>query len=398
MSIYVTVPQSPSTHQMTLEELFSGADFSRYCRTNEGNTVTRVADAWKITELCRKKPWLQDSAYGFAAQMERAFGNFNEAHKNLKSVDRQELYDTFFIPKASGGLRRIDAPKPELMLALRDLKDIFENVCGASSMYHTSAFAYIRGRSTIDSIKKHQQHGSKWFLKLDCHGFFPSTTIEFVEKQFAKIFPFSLLYSFGREKELHDALELCFLNGGLPQGTPISPLITNIMMIPIDHVLFNGLKNCKELKESLVYTRYADDILISGRYKFNWRKVQAGVVRAFEAFDAPFTLNAKKTRFGSVSGSNWNLGVMLTPNPNNRDELIMTVGRQKKKRLETMLFNYARDRKVGRSWDLADIQEMQGFASYIRMVEGEVCDRIINHVSQKTGMNISEQIKRDFAG
>ena len=396
--IYVTVPQSPSTHQMTLEELFSGADYSKYCRSNSVNTVTRLADRGKIAQICKEKPWLRDTAYEFASQMVSALYAFNRRHEELRTKERASLYDTFFIPKASGGLRRIDAPKPELMRALRDLKDIFENVCGAASLYHTAAFAYIRGRSTIDAIKKHQQHGSRWFLKLDCHGFFPSTTIEFVEKQFAKIFPFSILYSYGMEKELRDALDLCFLNGGLPQGTPISPLITNIMMIPIDHYLFNGLRDCEELQESLVYTRYADDILISSRYKFDWRKVQGYVVKVFDAFGAPFTLNAKKTRYGSASGSNWNLGVMLTPNPNNREELIMTVGRNKKKRLETMLYNYGRDRKNRRAWDLSDVQEMQGFVSYVRMVEGETCDRIIEHVSQKVGLNIKEQIKKDLAG
>ncbi|MCL2052843.1 MAG: hypothetical protein FWG90_00155 [Oscillospiraceae bacterium] len=42
--------------------------------------------------------------------------------------------------------------------------------------------------------------------------------------------------------ELQKALSLCFSNGGLPQGTPISPFITNVMMIPLDHKLSNSLR------------------------------------------------------------------------------------------------------------------------------------------------------------
>ena len=38
----------------------------------------------------------------------------------------QSHYETFHIPKHSGGMRRIDAPKPELMALFRDIKDIFE--------------------------------------------------------------------------------------------------------------------------------------------------------------------------------------------------------------------------------------------------------------------------------
>lgn len=63
----------------------------------------------------------------------------------------------------------------------------------------------------------------------------------------------------GREL-FNTAISLCFLHGGLPQGTPISPMITNIMMIPIDYKLFNSLH---DEESTFVYTRYADDMLIS---------------------------------------------------------------------------------------------------------------------------------------
>ena len=63
--------------------------------------------------------------------------------------------------------------------------------------------------------------------------------------------------------ELTKALELGFLDGGLPQGTPLSPTVTNIMMIPVD------FKVARELREHnhqrFVYTRYADDFQISSK-------------------------------------------------------------------------------------------------------------------------------------
>ena len=78
----------------------------------------------------------------------------------------------------------------------------------------------------------------------------------------SKIFPFSEMvkYPYGRD-ELQKALSLCFLNNGLPQGTPISPFITNVMMIAIDHKISKTLRDFDSRR--FVYTRYADDLLIS---------------------------------------------------------------------------------------------------------------------------------------
>lgn len=63
-----------------------------------------------------------------------------------------------------------------------------------------------------------------WFAHFDFHGFFPSTTPGFVLSQFELIYPFNLiLASPTGHAELLKALDLCFLNRALPQGTPISP-------------------------------------------------------------------------------------------------------------------------------------------------------------------------------
>jgi len=181
------------------------------------------------------------------------------------------LYRTFHIPKSSGGLRRIDAPLPELIAALRQLKVLLEE--NMFALYHTSAFAYIRGRCTVDAIKRHQQNESKWFVKLDFSNFFGSTTPEFVLAMLSMIFPFSeIVKRPGGRDELSKALSLCFLNNGLPQGTPISPFMTNVMMIPLDYKISNTLRNFDDRR--FVYTRYADDLLISCKVDFNKDLVQ----------------------------------------------------------------------------------------------------------------------------
>ena len=284
--------------------------------------------------------------------------------------------------------RKISAPKWRLDGALRELKDIFEKQFGV--LYHTSAFAYVKHRCTLDSVKRHQQNESKWFCKLDFKDFFGSTTPEFTLKMFSEIYPFSeVVKSEYGSDALRDALSLAFLNGGLPQGTPISPLITNVIMIPIDYKLSTLFREFN--KQRFIYTRYADDILVSSRYDFNFHTVEDEIVKTLREFGAPLTLNQSKTRYGSSAGANWNLGLML-----NKDNKI-TVGREKKRLFKAQLTSYVLDGKNGRSWSKNDVQVLEGLRNYYRMIEKETIDHIVEHLSQKFGVNILQMIKHDLS-
>ena len=377
--IYITVRQSPRYHQMTLEEFLFETE-TQPGILNDNTTNTRTYEVQSLSPRFLSKLHLNHLIGKLTA--------FNQETISLREVpNRHDLYHTFYIPKKSGGLRKIDAPNPELMDALRKLKTIFEEDFGA--LYHTSAFAYVRKRSTIDAVKKHQYNESKWFGKYDLSNFFGSTTPEFVHKMFSMVFPFSEVMKNPNGKEqLITALSLAFMDGGLPQGTPISPLITNIMMIPVDFTLSKKLREYE--KQKFVYTRYADDFLVSSRYDFDFRKIEALIVDVLKSFDAPFSIKSSKTRYGSSSGSNWNLGVML-----NKDNKI-TIGYKKKRQFQAMLASYTMDKLNGRSWDLNDVQVLEGYRNYYRMIERETIDKIVEHLSNKFRVDIIGTIKEDL--
>ena len=320
-------------------------------------------------------------------RMGEAIAIFNDKYSKLiDTTNKAALYYSFKIPKRSGGLRQINAPNDELMTALRELKNIFERLMFAS--YHTSAFAYVKGRSTIDALKRHQANKSRWFLKLDFHDFFGSTTMGFLRQQLSMVFPFNVLYERYGE-DLDKALSLCFLNGGLPQGTPISPMLTNLMMIPIDHAL---AKYAREYSPHLVYTRYADDILLSSDIKFEFKTVCKEIKELLGKFKAPFSLNDKKTRFGSSAGSNWNLGLML-----NKDNQI-TVGNKVKKRFKVKLYCFLNDYINGTPWNLEDVQEFAGVLSYYSMVEKDFFDQLIERYDTKFKQDTRAIIKALISG
>lgn len=140
---------------------------------------------------------------------------------------------------------------------MKDLKEIFETA--GVSLHHTNAYAYVRHRTASDAVSKHQYNHSRWWITTDFQNFFGNTTKEFLMSMMAQIFPFSAVIErdFGKEC-LSRALDLCFLNGGLPQGTPISPMLTNIMMIPFDYIM---------TKSAVKKTIYIPDIAMI--YKFH---------------------------------------------------------------------------------------------------------------------------------
>lgn len=382
MSVYITYKSPAQYRQLTLDDLLFGPDdLSSLITSNRTGTVTYVRDTTPRDLMERFD----------ADKMIIALMGFLDKTETLRAQPRDSLYRTFYIPKQHGGLRRIDAPNDELSDALRTLWLILESVM--TETYHTSAFAYIKGRSRLDAVKRHQQNDSRWFAKFDLHNFFGSTSPEFLLKMLSMIYPYSevMKTSTGR-RTMAEALDLCFKDGGLPQGTPISPFLTNLMMIPIDYTLANGFRSfpAQSGKQTLVFTRYADDFIVSSRYGFSFRQAEEMISSVLASFDAPFQINKSKTRYGSRNGSNWNLGVLL-----NKDNEI-TIGRKKKKQFESMLHSYCMDKKNGIKWDIHDVQVMEGLRSCYTNVEGEVIDRIIAHIGSKCGVDIRAEIKKDL--
>ena len=380
---YIPVKQSPYYHQMTLEELLFGNDTAQFVvNYNESNTKTYVR--YYVDYKFRSKY----DTYTFRTKASRLMEEYKDVYE---CEDIHTFYDTFYIPKKSRGLRKIDAPTGRLKDAQYKLRDILtdfmtKDPCGREfgATYHTSAFAYIKGRSPKKCMERHQKNKSRWFLKLDFSNFFGSTTPEFLLNQFKTIVPLC----FFEDEFIRKLLSIAFLDGGLPQGTPLSPLLTNIMMIPIDFKLSNTLRDYE--KQSYVYTRYADDILISSEYNFSFKKIEALVQSVLEEHNAPFAIKPEKTRYGSNAGSNWNLGMMYNA------DFELTIGHEKKKQFKAMITNYIQDKLHDNPWEASDIQVLAGLMSYYVNIEGDRITEIVKKLSEKFGADIAASIKSDL--
>ena len=246
---------------------------------------------------------------------------------------------------------------------------------------HNSAYAYVPGRSTVDALKIHQENKSKWFLKLDIKNFFPNCTPDLIMAQLKQIFPFEILFKNPEAyTKFYEIVQSASLDGALPQGSPASPALTNLLMLPYDYQIQKTLWDFD--KQTFKYTRYADDLLISCKYKFNYQKIENKI----QDLISPFRINTEKTRFGSSAGSNWNLGLML-----NKDNQI-TIGHKRKQRFKAAIFSFLSDLKNGVHWDIIDAQILLGEYSYFRRVEPDYIDAIMIKYKHKFNLDPKQEL------
>lgn len=111
----------------------------------------------------------------------------------------------------------------------------------------------VKKKSNITNGKKHQ--GNKYKFTIDLQEFYPSVSYVRVYSMFLR-----LGYSNHVARWL---TKLTSKDFELPQGTPTSTHIANIVFLPIDKKL---IQLCKE--NNITYTRYVDDLTFSSQKGF----------------------------------------------------------------------------------------------------------------------------------
>ncbi|GAC30306.1 retron Ec67 family RNA-directed DNA polymerase/endonuclease [Brumicola pallidula] len=204
-------------------------------------------------------------------------------------------YHQFKIPKKSGGARSISAPSSELKDIQRRLSDLLLD-CKAvihvdNKVECTLSHGFERERSIITNARVHSN--KKNILNLDLEDFFGSFNFGRVRGYFIANKHFKL--------HPHIATVLaqiaCFENK-LPQGSPCSPAIANLITSSLDIKLSTLAK-----RSGCSYTRYADDITFSTRKSAfpvaiikDDENLTLGSKLLGEIRRAGFSVNPRKTR------------------------------------------------------------------------------------------------------
>lgn len=165
----------------------------------------------------------------------------------VKSISKNpsRYYRVFTIRKGKK-TRQISAPK----VALKLLQSWIGFHLSQSISLDDCVLGFIPGKNgVIEAARRHSS--ARWVYSLDLRDFFPSIDGSRVDEAFR-----NLGYS---EHSAAFIRSLCVLNGALPQGSPASPVLSNLVFADTDRALLQLASEC-----AVRYTRYADDLVFSG--------------------------------------------------------------------------------------------------------------------------------------
>lgn len=209
----------------------------------------------------------------------------NEPFYNLEFLINKPNYNTFSIPKKSGGKRDISAPEKNLLRVQKKLNRYLQFIYLRLLPTNVHGFVLQVGNHEIQAnIVENAKHhvGKKAVLNIDLEDFFPSITARKV-KELLKSTPFQF------NEDLAIAIGLLTTHKGrVPQGAPTSPVISNFICLPLDHAMQQW-----SIKNKVNYSRYADDLTFSADIVFSPSQIME--LRAIiESFG--FRVNEKKLR------------------------------------------------------------------------------------------------------
>lgn len=207
-----------------------------------------------------------------------------------KKTDR--YYKIKYIPKRNGGRRQISIPSYTLHIVQKWILFNILNKLTPSDQ----AMAFRRGKEYGAKQNANCHAETLYGLSIDLKDFFPSISARKVFTIFSDIgyndFAATLLTN------------LCTLNGCLPQGSPCSPSIANLVALTLDHRLF-GL--CQ--KRGIIYTRYADDMYFSCDNKVLLQRYAPVIKRIIE--DEGFCINEEKVHYSVPSNRKQITGITV---------------------------------------------------------------------------------------
>lgn len=159
--------------------------------------------------------------------------------------DIERHYTEFNISKKNGKQRVIAAPNDRLKLLQKRLANILVEIYRPKRAVH----AFTSEKSIVTNARPHLR--KKNILKIDLENFFPSIHFGRVRNFFQTVFQFP-------QDVATTLARICCYKGALPQGTPTSPILSNMICLRLDGQLNRLAHDCR-----CSYTRYADDITFS---------------------------------------------------------------------------------------------------------------------------------------
>jgi RNA-directed DNA polymerase len=308
----------------------------------------------------------------------------------------KKRYETFYVPKKSGEPRIIHAPSQ----GLKTLLIIFNTILQCVSEPHRLAFGFVLNKSIVDNANIHLN--KNFVYNIDLKDFFHSFDRKRVKLAFTQE-PFNLK----NEKEPLAFLLACLCTHPiliddsikivLPQGSPTSPTLTNIMCITLDRRL-NGLAK----KVNAKYSRYADDITFSSNKNvFNDETFQSELKRIIEE-NQSLKINPKKTRLQNSNYRQEVTGLVVNKKSNVKSRYIKQIrmwiyywekyGYFKAQHL--FFKDYTKDKAYSLNTHTNLKNVLSGKLDFLKMVKGEKNSTYLTLKNRFTKLTSNNTIKK----
>lgn len=280
---------------------------------------------------------------------------------------KRKAYCTFKMLKKSGSFREIDAPsKPMKIIQKWILTHILYQMDPGEY-----AHGFVIGRSIATNAVKHQRQ--KLVLGIDLKDFFPSIKYDRVLGYFKTI---------GYKEEIATFLtEMCTYKWRLPQGAPTSPMLSNLIAGHLDIKLASF---CEERK--LMYTRYADDITISGDSDLpRYSKI---IIKKIE--ESGFTVNEKKSRLLTQGTSQKVTGVIVNEK--------ISIGKDNKRKLKAIVYNIKKNGPIleNRTYDPYFKERIFGHLGHAHLIDPEFALPLIEDLKRIDWTPYHESVKQNI--
>jgi RNA-directed DNA polymerase len=217
---------------------------------------------------------------------------YKKEYLQKAALHTKYFYRDFEVLKRNGKKRPISEPLP----SLKEIQHWILKKILYSIPVSPFAKAYKPNVSLIENIKFHRNQPK--VFTLDLENFFPSITIDRVEKIFSEL---------GYCNSISNLLaKLCTRNGTLPQGAPTSPTLSNLIFIDADEMIANYC-----IQKKIRYTRYADDLSFSG--DFDEKELFVVVKGIIEKMK--FKINTAKTKLMTPGNRQTVTGIVVNEKP-----------------------------------------------------------------------------------
>ncbi|WP_422527067.1 reverse transcriptase domain-containing protein [Serratia fonticola] len=242
-------------------------------------------------------------------------------------------------------------------------------------------FSYRKEVNIADAVRPHSN--SNFIYRTDISNFFSSINPQAIKN---KLLENKECINFIDSDEIirysDRILELCTIDNQLPIGFPSSPSISNFCFIDYDNAISNYC-----VKNSLIYTRYADDLIISSVGEINKEELSS-VIASLVSTDENmrFNLNYKKTKIITRKYERHILGVSIL------EDGKLTVSRKMKMDIEVRLHLLKTNRQklidYTNSNEMDSILSIAGTLSQINNIDKDY----LYHLRKKYGNSIISKL------